>query len=118
MSYCRFSSDNFKSDVYVYESCYGGWDLHVASNRIVSELPPVPYFFEVEAGEWMRAHNAQREALKTAERESIGGEYDGESYNFCTLDECYQFLNILSENGYHVPENSLKCIEAEMRQNG
>lgn len=33
MSYCRFSSDGFNCDVYVYEDCAGGWTTHVAANR-------------------------------------------------------------------------------------
>lgn len=116
MSYCRFSSDGFQSDVYVYESCYGGWNVHVASNHIVTELPEVPGMFEVEPGEWLAAHNAQMEALKTAEREPIGGEYDGESCTFYTLDELLQFLVVLSESGYHVPEYAIERIEEEMKE--
>ena len=116
MSYCRFSSDNFQSDVYVYESCYGGWDVHVAANHIVTELPEVPGMFEVEPGEWIKAHNAQMAALDTAEREPIGGEYDGDSHNFSTLDELLQFLVVLSESGYHVPGYVIKCIKEEMKE--
>lgn len=40
MSYCRFSSDNFKSDVYVYESVDDCFYTHVAGNRLI--LPPFP----------------------------------------------------------------------------
>lgn len=29
MSYCRWSSDNFKCDVYVYADVSGGWTTHV-----------------------------------------------------------------------------------------
>jgi len=41
MSICRFSSDNWKSDVYIYESeC--GIELHIASSRIISDIPKLP----------------------------------------------------------------------------
>ena len=40
MSYCRFSCDNFRSDVYVYESCMGGFVTHVAGNKKL--FPPIP----------------------------------------------------------------------------
>lgn len=40
MSYCRFSSDNWRSDVYVYENVYGGWTTHVASRRRM--FGPIP----------------------------------------------------------------------------
>lgn len=37
MSFCRFSDDNFKSDVYAYESAEG-FELHVAGNRVVAHI--------------------------------------------------------------------------------
>lgn len=33
MSYCRFSSNNFACDVYVYEDVAGGWTTHVAARK-------------------------------------------------------------------------------------
>lgn len=40
MSYCRFSSMNWRCDVYVYEDVGGGWTTHVAGRRKV--VPPIP----------------------------------------------------------------------------
>ena len=42
MSYCRFSSEDFASDVYVYEDVCGGYTTHVARARVdyASPLPP------------------------------------------------------------------------------
>ena len=40
MSYCRWSTDNFKCDLYCYEDVNGGFTTHVASNR---PSPPYPY---------------------------------------------------------------------------
>lgn len=41
MSYCRFSSDNHRSDVYVYDDdLTGGIAICVAAERLV--LPPIP----------------------------------------------------------------------------
>lgn len=45
MSYCRFSSDNWKSNVYAYESVEG-FEVYVASHRIVDELPPLLKYSE------------------------------------------------------------------------
>lgn len=39
MSYCRFSSDDFRCDVYVYEHCDGGWYTHVAGNKTLGYIP-------------------------------------------------------------------------------
>lgn len=43
MSYCRFSSDNWWSDVYVYKSAEG-WVTHVAGRRgIISPVPDITF---------------------------------------------------------------------------
>jgi hypothetical protein len=39
MSYCRWSSDHFDCDVYVYEDVSGGWTTHVAGRRRRNPLP-------------------------------------------------------------------------------
>ena len=33
MSYCRFSCDDGKSDVYCYEDCEGGFTSHIGADR-------------------------------------------------------------------------------------
>ena len=40
MSYCRFSSMNWRCEVYVYADISGDWTTHVAGRRRL--LPPVP----------------------------------------------------------------------------
>ena len=40
MSYCRWSSMNWRCDVYVYEDVSGGWTTMVASNRRL--FAPIP----------------------------------------------------------------------------
>lgn len=44
MSYCRFSSDSFRSDVYAYQDETGGIVIHIASRRRenVESLGPNP----------------------------------------------------------------------------
>lgn len=39
MSYCRWSSDHFECDAYVYEDVSGGWTTHVAGRRRKTKLP-------------------------------------------------------------------------------
>lgn len=52
MSYCRFSTDDYQCDVYVYEDVGGWWSTHVAGNRPVYAEPlpdPVPFRGNTEA---------------------------------------------------------------------
>lgn len=103
MSYCRFSSSDWKSDVYVYES-ENGIEVHVAANRFVEDLPPTPRLTEDNAEEWIAAHNRQMEAIKTTAKRPIGGEYDGQSFTFGMPQEAAGFLERLTAVGYRVPD--------------
>ena len=118
MSFVRFSDDNWKSDVYAYES-KEGFELHVASNRVVGEIPKRPSLGEIpymEPGEFLRMHQAQMTFLETAERVPIGGPHDGESFLYNTLRELYDGLKELSADGYHVPAFVFEDVEDELSQ--
>lgn len=116
MSFCRFSDNNWKSDVYAYESAEG-FELHVASKRVVGEVPAMPRISDIpsiEPGEFLRAHQAQHAFLETAERVPIGGPHDGESFRYPTLGDLYNALLELRFDGYHVPEFALEGIREEL----
>ena len=120
MSFCRFSDDNFKSDVYAYESA-DGFKLHVAGNRVVGDVPARPSIADIPSiapGEFSRAHQAQHEFLETAERAPIGGPYDGQSFRYATLRELYDGLLQLRADGSHVPQFALEAIEEELNEEG
>jgi len=53
MSYCRFSSSNWRSDVYVYEDVSGGWTTHVAGRRrLVQPIPELSFSFSLKLHRW------------------------------------------------------------------
>ncbi len=47
MSYCRFSSDEDRSDFYVYGHVNGGWAIHLAHQRFAT-IPPPTYHYPEE----------------------------------------------------------------------
>lgn len=51
MSYCRFSSMNWRCDVYVYQDTYGGFVTHVAGCRRV--IPPIPDIMGGRVAMWL-----------------------------------------------------------------
>lgn len=120
MSYCRFSCDDGKSDVYVYESD-AGWVTHVASHRIVGHLrapPPIP---AVEASAdartaWTRAYQKYNRALDAKPRAPIGGPHDGETFTDHSAGACLRRLLNLSSDGYHVPAHALKALAEEVEE--
>mgnify|MGYP000935111319 FL=1 len=140
MSYCRFSSDNFRCDVYVYEDCYGGWTTHVAGRRhLFPVLPsisgtPVLLWLGIKFGPGHKATYPSRAHAATAacwiwivvrwERlrdwlldrnplRPIGLPFDGERYNDDTPGECAARLKELSRIGYNVPKRAIKALEIE-----
>jgi hypothetical protein len=108
MSYVRFSSDNFKSDVYAYESSRG-FEIHVAVVRFESQTPIPerlqikPDMTEEEVASWLKRHEEQQEWINKAQRVPIGLSRDGKDFCFFTEEEMYGFLRELEREGYRVP---------------
>ena len=113
MSFCRFSDDNWKSDVYAYESdC--GFEVHVASQRHVGEIPVVPSIMDTDPDEWLELYNAHME--RASKLVPIGGPHDGESFRYATLRELRDGLLQLRADGYHVPDFALGAIEEKLSE--
>lgn len=113
MSYCRWSSDNFCCDLYVYESVQGGWETHVAGRRVVGSVPKIDMSSEKA---FLESHHKQSEFMKTAERVDIGLPQDGASFTDYSLNELRARLIWLRELGYNFPDSVLECVEEEMRE--
>lgn len=120
MSYCRWSSDNWRCPLYCYADAGGGWTTHVAGNKPIGvpEIPPFPYREGEEAklAEWTAAYKAQMEFLKTAERRDIELPYAGETFNDPTLEAFRDRLLALRAVGYDVPDYVLERVEEEMAE--
>lgn len=116
MSYCRFSSDDFQCDVYVYEDCAGGWTTCVASNRRVYKeaLPPEVEIDDVDS--WMERYKKVNKMLDESDLVPIGLEYDGAHFNDNTPGECAGTLKMLKAAGYNVPQYAIDALEEEERE--
>lgn len=67
MSICRWSTDNFKCDLYVYESDQG-IEICVAGMRIVEEIPDYWHTIDKSPEEFAAAYKAHREAMEACTR--------------------------------------------------
>lgn len=116
MSYCRWSSDNWKCDLYCYEDVNGGWSTHVAGNRIVGEVPPVDMrlLIEGDAENWQIQYRNQHAFLDKCKREPITLPHAGESFNDATLESFRNRVSTLKELGYHVPDFVFDEIDEEI----
>ena len=101
MSYCRWSSMDFKCDLYVYEAD-DGITIHVASNRVVGDVPAIDWS---SAELLYSTYKAQMEFLDTTEREPIGLQYDGESWYGLSIDAACTIVDMLEQEGYTLPES-------------
>lgn len=119
MSYCRWSSDNWKCDVYCYEDCLGGWTTHVASNKRVGEIPTYSFAKDdskEELDRFMREYRAHQDALDKTALVPIGLPHDGETFNDPTLEDFRDTLTMLKDAGYNVPQYVFEAIEEEIKE--
>lgn len=106
MSYCRWSSDGFRSAVYCYESV-GGFETHVAARQpdIPEGIHPPPVsLINTDRDEWTRLHEEWNARLAAATYTPIGLPCDGQSFCDDTEVEMFDRLRDLAKMGYHVPQ--------------
>lgn len=113
MSYCRWSSDDFQCDVYVYEDCAGGWTTHVAGRKhvLTKKLPPHVDMSDIK--KWMERDKKVSRILEKSKLVQIGLPYDGETFNDPTPGECADRLESLREIGYRVPQYAIDALIEE-----
>lgn len=116
MSYCRWSTDSFRCDLYAYECVDDTWTIHVASNRIPDDAPralPLPRPGE-DHGLWMRAQQELSQYLETCERTPINGPHDGETFKEPDLESFLARLLYLRNVGYRFPDWVLDDVREEI----
>jgi hypothetical protein len=112
MSYCRFSSDDFCCDLYVYESRDDGFVVHVASNRLVGDPPHVD--FEAAPEDLVAQSKAQHRFVLSAERVAIDLPFAGASFREPDLASLRARLEELRGLGYRFPDDVLAEIDREI----
>ena len=106
MSYCRWSSDDWKCDIYAYANVGGGYTIHVAGRRLITPLPSSKGV-ENNPKEWIKVYHEQMQLLKHAEYEDINLPYAGETFDEPTFEEFLERLLELKTLGYHIPNRLL-----------
>ena len=112
MSYCRWSSDNYGCDVYVYASISRDWVTHVAGNRVVGDVPKLPKYSR-DNDAWFEAHKKQTKFLSTAQRVPIGLPHDGRTFDDPSPGACADRLESLRALGYQVPQHAIDALREE-----
>jgi hypothetical protein len=112
MSYCRWSSDGFQCDVYVYEA-EGGYMVHVAGKRRLKRVCDIDFSNQQAL---MDSIAQQHKELDDPENKllPIGLPYDGETFGADTLTELLEVLTDIKETGYNVPDFVFSDIQGEI----
>ena len=116
MSYCRFSTNDFSCDLYIYESAEG-YVTHVALNRIVFERPlpaPVPHPpKDAPVTAWtahLQRHTLIHDIVRASLKLPIGGPCDGQTFTDATLDDLLARVRGLIADGYVCPDAVVTAI--------
>lgn len=127
MSYCRWSSDDYQCDAYVWADCAGGWRTEIAHRRRVwkVELPPpvklpIGAAGTLERGEWAGAlFERHRVVMDLLNDEANWGDLEhdepegGWSYWHKTPGECADNLERLVGLGFNVPASAIEALRSE-----
>ena len=115
MSYCRWSSDDFKSDVYCYEGA-NGFVIMVAENKHIftEPLPPKVEFDVDNLDEYFARDSLVMDIVRRAETVPINLPHAGESFTCASPQETADKLLELREIGYHVPQYAIDRLSSEV----
>lgn len=111
MTYCRFSCDNWKSDVYCYQSTDGSYTTFVADIRYVGKVPELP---DVDDPGFIPAYNRQMKFIEAAEREKIDLDGAGQTYYDADAEGMLRRLVALRKAGFHIPQHAIDALEGEI----
>ncbi|SRR5579883_547443 len=116
MSYCRFSSDDYQCDVYVYAHIAGYWTTHVASNRYAFQEPLPSQVSWVPGAcndDWFKRHEKVSQMVRKAKLVNIGLAHDGQTFDDPTPEACADRLEQLRAAGYVVPQSAIDRLREE-----
>ena len=112
MSFCRWSCMDYTCDLYVYEHVHGYIAVEVASSRPKMDLEALPPKVSpiTDTDAFFERQDAVLKMVKNVEREQLDMKYAGQSFQFCDLDECAEFLANLRVLGYNFPVDLVERI--------
>lgn len=118
MSYCRFSSDGFRSDVYVYLGV-GGYHIlvaqfHCTNDFVYPELLPAPSGKRALERHCKAVSDKQKHWIATMTRTKLELEHAGDEFVLRTAREAVDRLKYLSALGFHVPESCFQALQSEV----
>ncbi len=116
MSYCRWSSDDFRCDLYIYDDVRGGVTIHVAGRRHAiddSALPPPVSVYDIDR--WVARHEIVIGLIHEAPLVDIGLPHDGEDFYGLTYEAAAAKVRELIACGYRCDPAVADELDADAR---
>lgn len=113
MAYCRLSDDCHNCDVYVYWG-FGGYNIHVAKARAVSDEPRPRLRDNPTREEYIAYWKACVAWFDKAKLIPIALPYDGESFVYESARDAAGKLIELKELGYAIPQHAIDALLEEV----
>lgn len=116
MSFCRWSTDDYLCDLYIYADVNGGYTIHVGSHRPVYKQPlPEPIEPNAETIDaYMERRAVVMRMLDEAEWVPIGLPFDSETFREDTGAAAADRVRDLLAMGYRCPDH----VERLLREDG
>lgn len=115
MSYCRFSSDDFCCDVYVFEDVSGGYTTYVAANR-VDFKEALPSKLSYDNPDYFNRELQVLKMVHESEKLPINLPFAGEHFHDASAQECIGTLEMLKKTGYRVPDYAIESLADDVSQ--
>jgi hypothetical protein len=112
MSFCRWSSDDYTCDLYVYQHHAGHYVIHVAAGRFDFDRSTLPAL-DGTTTRWIERHMEITKRIESAKTVPIGLPYDGKSCICNSRPHLVKVMRELKEMGYCVPDWAITNVEVE-----
>ena len=114
MSFCRFSSHDFRCDFYAYESLHG-FELHVAALRVEWDPPPSPLTnLQLPPDEWQDLYHRYHQAYNAAPKHRIDHPEAGSCHTLPSLQDLRDKIADLVSQGFQAPPLLLADLDHQI----
>jgi hypothetical protein len=114
VSYCRWSTDDFQCDLYVWEDASGGWRVAVAARRMVFD-EPLPPLVPTGSVDFVERCIARYQLVSTLpyHHEDLDLPHAGETFEEPTASAAADRVAALRALGYRCPDSVEPTLRAE-----
>lgn len=122
MSYCRWSSDGFRCDVYAYEHVDGYYAVHVASRKrlfppdFMPDLTKDFFARKISAETYAKNHKEYMDLMDTLPWRDLTYPSAGKTFEEPDLESFLARMKALKAEGARIPDGVIEGIEAELKE--